>query len=276
MFNEALTAVNTKRQNTSENDYIKNGLIYCGKCHTPKQCHVKSENFSCLAYCMCRCETEKYEDERRILENQEQHMLISRLRSTGFSDAQMHKWTFENDNGGNKPIIEKAKLYVTNWDEMYSKNIGLCLFGNVGTGKTYAAACIANALIDKGIRVVMTDFSRILNDMQSFDIRDKNGYIDDICRSSLLILDDLGAERQSDYSLQICEQVIDKRVKAKKPLILTTNISLETIRNPTDVKYARMYSRILEMTVPIQVGGQDKRQITHADKLKWAKRLFAD
>lgn len=276
MFKEIISAVNGKCCNTSENDYIKDGLIYCGKCNTPKQCRVKSTLIDCLVYCMCQCEQEKYENEHCIFKKHENEMLVDRLRKTGIADTEMHNWIFENDNGSNPLLIEKAKRYVRNWDEMNSKNIGLCFFGNVGTGKTYAAACIANALIDMSIKVIMTDFSRILNDMQSYDIRDKNNYIDEICKSSLLILDDLGAERQSDYALQIVEQVIDRRYKAKKPLILTTNIPLENIKNPDDMKYNRIYSRILGMTVPVQVSGQDKRKNAHAEKIEWAKQLFSD
>lgn len=276
MFEKVLSDINKKCRNTNDSDYIKDGLIYCGKCNTPKQCRVKSALIDCLAYCMCHCEQEKYENELRNLEKHENELLIDRLRKNGIADREMHNWNFENDNGENQPIIEKAKRYVRNWEEMSEKNLGLCFFGSVGTGKTYAAACIANALIDKGIRVVMTDFSRIINDMQSFDTGNKNAYIDDICNSSLLILDDLGAERQSDYALQIVEQVVDKRYKVKKPLILTTNIPLEKIKNPEDTKYCRIYSRILGMTVPIQVSGQDKRKNDHAEKLEWAKQMFSD
>ena len=275
MFKKVLSNIDEKCKNTCNDDYVKDGLIYCGKCHTPKQCRVKSLLMDSLVYCMCQCEQEKYEKERSYLKNHENELLVDRLRKNGIFDKEMHSWNFENDNGSNPALIKKAKLYVNNWEEMKSKNIGLCLFGNVGTGKTYTAACIANALIDRGIRVIMTDFSRIINDMQSFDTGNKNAYIDDICNSSLLILDDLGAERQSDFALQIVEQVIDKRYKAKKPLILTTNISLEKIKNPDDTKYCRIYSRILGMTVPIQVDGQDNRKNTHVEKLEWAKQLFS-
>lgn len=92
---------------------------------------------------------------------------------------------------------------------------------------------------------------------------------------SAAVIDDLGAERQSDYALQICEQVIDERAKSKKSLILTTNISLEAIKNPTDTKYARMYSRILEITVAVQSTGKDKRIQTHEENMKWARAYFS-
>lgn len=260
---------------SDESDYVKDGLIYCGKCHTPKQCKVPFTGETILN-CVCDCADEEYERRRNQIREQQKSDAIYRLRKSGIHNTNMHKWTFENDNGSSPALIQKAKRFVNGWEEMKSKGVGLCFFGNVGTGKTYAAACIANALIDNGVRVIMTDFSRIINDMQSFDTRNKNAYIDDICGCDLLIIDDLGAERQSDYALQICEQVIDERAKSKKPLVLTTNISLEAIENPPDTKYARMYSRILENIVAVQSTGKDKRIQTHEDNMKWARAYFSD
>lgn len=259
----------------NENDYEKDGLLYCGKCNTPKQVKINVFGRDEVNSCDCKCQQEEHEKIENALHAQNQSLAVGNLKNSGIHNRSMHNWTFARDNGSSPKLINTAKRYVNGWEEMRAKNIGLCFFGNVGTGKTYAAACIANALIDKDIRVVMTDFSRIINDMQSFDTGNKNAYIDDICNSSLLILDDLGAERQSDYALQICEQVIDERAKSGKPLILTTNIPLETIKNPPDVKYARMYSRILEMTVPVQSAGTDKRRRTHEDNMKWAKEYFS-
>ena len=259
----------------NENDYEKDGLLYCGKCNTRKQSRIQVFGRDEINPCDCKCQQEEYNKILNIRHEQEKNLTVNSLRNSGIHNRSMHNWTFAKDNGNSPRLINTAKRYVNGWEEMRAKNIGLCLFGNVGTGKTYAAACIANALIDKGVRVIMTDFSRVINSMQSFDVRDKNGYISNICDSSLLIIDDLGAERQSEYALQICEQVINERAKSKKPLILTTNISLETIKNPPDVKYARMYSRILEMTVPVQSAGTDKRSRTHEDNMKWAKEYFS-
>lgn len=271
--NAAQKCAENNRRN--ENDYEKDGLLYCGLCNTPKQVRIHVFGRDEINPCDCKCQQEEYDKIQNIRREQENRLNVNCLRNSGIHNRSMHNWTFAKDNGSSPKLINTAKRYVNGWEEMKSKNIGLCLFGDVGTGKTYAAACIANALIDRGVKVIMTDFSRVINAMQSYDTKDKNRYIDNICGCDLLILDDLGAERQSDYSLQICEQVIDERAKNKKPLILTTNIPLETIKNPPDVKYARMYSRILEMTVPVQSAGTDNRSRTHEDNMKWAKKYFS-
>ena len=54
--------------------------------------------------------------------------------------------------------MDKARAYVENWKEAYKNNTGLLLFGDVGTGKSFFAGCIANALLDRDVPVLMTNF----------------------------------------------------------------------------------------------------------------------
>ena len=77
--------------------------------------------------------------------------------------------------------------------------------GPVGTGKSFFAGCIANALLEQGERVMMTNFSRILNEITSYQA-DKNQIIQNLVDYPLLIIDDLGIERNSEFAL---EQVLD-------------------------------------------------------------------
>ena len=76
----------------------------------------------------------------------------------------MQGWTFENDNG-KCPQMEHAHFYVENWETMKERNIGYLLWGGVGTGKSYFAGCIANALMEREIPVCMTNFALILGDL---------------------------------------------------------------------------------------------------------------
>ena len=54
--------------------------------------------------------------------------------------------------------------------------------------------------------------------------------------------------------------VIDERYKAGLSVIITTNLTMEELRQPEDVAHARIYSRVLEMCTPVQVTGEDRRQ----------------
>jgi DNA replication protein DnaC len=157
-----------------------------------------------------------------------------------------------------------------------AQNIGLLIFGNVGTGKTYFAACIANALTDKGVPVIMTSFSTIVNSMGGFYDEEKVNYLRSLNNYKLLIIDDLGAERQSDFMLEQVYNIIDSRYKSNLPIIITTNLTLKDIQNPQDMKYKRIYDRITEMCVPLKYDGESRRKEAHADKLAKARQMFAD
>ena len=72
---------------------------------------------------------------------------LRQRKTQGLQDWYLFGCTFAHDNGQN-PVMAKAYAYVDHWEEAFKKNIGLLLFGDVGTGKFFAAGCIANALLD--------------------------------------------------------------------------------------------------------------------------------
>ena len=118
----------------------------------------------------------------------------------------------------------------------------------------------------------MTNFSAILKDLFSCD--DKNEYINKLNESSLLIIDDLGIERDTEYALEQVYNIIDARYKSNKPLIVTTNLSLTELKNPVDTAHKRIYDRVLEMCVPIRFNGENIRCEKAKRKMDTAKRLF--
>ena len=133
------------------------------------------------------------------------------------------------------------------------------IFGGVGTGKTFITACIANALMEKGRPCLVTNFPRIVNSLQNdFDHRQEK--IDRLNDCDLLVIDDFAVERQSEYVQEIIYTVIDSRYRMKCPLIITTNLTAQEIANATDVRKDRIYSRLKEMTIPIEAKGVDRRR----------------
>ena len=133
---------------------------------------------------------------------------------------------------------------------MQKKNTGILIWGGVGTGKSFFAGCIANALMEREVPVCMTNFARILNELNN-SFSGRNEVVDRLCRYPLLIIDDFGMERDTDYALEQVYNIIDSRYRSKRPLIITTNLTLDEIRHPQDVAHARIYDRVLEMCVPV-------------------------
>ena len=242
-----------------QGDYIQDGLLYCGKCNTAKQVRVNIFGQDRTPPCLCKCAAERRdreEAERRLLEFQRR---VNENRRVGFPESEMQTWTFANADGSNEKIINAMQKYVDNFEEFRKQGKGLTLYGSVGSGKTFAAACVANALIDKGYPVLMTNFARIVNTVQGM-FEGRQEYFDSLNRYELLIIDDLAAERKSEYMQEIVFNVIDSRYRAGLPLIVTTNLTGQELQNPSDIAYQRIFSRLLEMTVPVKVEGVDKRK----------------
>lgn len=143
----------------------------------------------------------------------------------------------------------------------------------VGTGKSYFAGCIANALMEKEISVCMTNFALILNDLAA-SYKDRNEYIARLCSFPLLILDDFGMERGTEYGLEQVYNVIDSRYCSRKPLIVTTNLTLEELQNPEDTAHARIYDRLTEMCTPVRITGENFRKARAREKMEQLKTLL--
>ena len=92
----------------------------------------------------------------------------------------------------------------------------------------------------------------------------------------LEILDDFGMERGTDYGLEQVFNVIDSRYRSGKPLIVTTNLTLDDLRNPEDTAHSRIYDRLLSMCVPVRFTGDNFRQETAKRKMESMKKLITD
>ena len=264
-----------KTQPLAEDEYLDetSGLAYCSKCHTPRQASVELDGVLHHPPCICQCQVEaleKKKDEEQLRERQQK---IARMKSSGLQDAALRAYTFANDNGIN-PEMQKAHNYVEHWAEMKAGSTELLLWGNVGTGKTFFAGCIANALLDQGVPVLMTNFARILNALSSMGFEDKNKYIDSFNEYSLLIIDDLGMERITEFALEQVFNVIDARYRSKLPLIVTTNLTLDELNNPVDLAHARIYDRVMERCVPLKINTQNIRELNRAANFEQAKALL--
>ena len=255
-------------------DYTgEDGLLYCGKCRTPKQFRMDAPPLEGrLLPHPCRCEQERLGREAAEQEARRHRQTVNDLKHRGFTDPAMREWTFANDNG-KCPQMKHAHFYVENWTAMQEENIGYLLWGGVGTGKSYFAGCIANALMEQEVSVRMTNFALILNDLTA-SFEGRNEYISRLCRAPLLILDDFGMERGTEYGLEQVYNVIDSRYRSRRPLIVTTNLPLQDLQHPQDTAHARIYDRLLEMCAPIRFSGENFRRATAQDKLARLKNLM--
>lgn len=256
-------------------EYIVNdGLIYCSKCHTPRQKRLEVSGKTIEPRCMCACQTEDYDRREQERKHREFLDMVAKNRSIGLPDPGLRKHTFENDLGYNPKQIRMAKRYVQHWEEMQKNSTGLLLWGDVGTGKSFIAGCIANALLDKGVPVIMTNFARLLNKLTDMYAGDRNAYIDSFKRYPLMIIDDLGVERNSEFAREQVFSVIDSRYRSELPMIVTTNLTLEELQHPEDLSRSRIYDRVLERCLPIRINDQNIRELNQSATFAQAKQLL--
>lgn len=259
-----------------EGDYRnEDGLLMCGKCHTPKQCRFTAtwDGKEKTPYTLCDCARAHRDAEEQARQAQNLRIEVNRLRKLGFPDSEMAEWTFAHDDGTDPKTTSIARKYVDNFPEMKKRGKGLLLYGPVGTGKTHAATCIANELINQGRPCLVTNFARITNTMQGM-FEGKQRYLDDFNQLDLLVIDDLASERDTSYMNEMIFNIIDSRYRNGKPLIVTSNLTRTDLTAPGSVDRQRIYSRLLEMCIPVEVKGADRRQKKlHDDSADMARLL---
>ena len=240
----------------SKNEYKgDDGLLHCLICHKNVQTEVEFMGKKKIVRCICDCRKKELDAfyEREKQDN------IARQRNVCFSESEMKKWNFKNDDRRNADLSDAMLKYVKNFEDFKKEGTGLLLHGDVGTGKTFYAACVANALVDEGYTVLMTNFAKLTNTL--FGMKEgKQEYIDNLNKYKLLIIDDLGIERKTEFMQEQVYNIIDSRYRTALPFIITSNLSLEEIANTTDIAYARIYDRILERCFPIKVSGKSRRK----------------
>ena len=249
-------AISSNVQSPPEGVYMgMDGFLHCRSCAEKVETEVELFGVKKRVRCICSCRQKELNAHKEHEKREEQE----RRRRICFAETNMKGWNFANDDRRNEKLSDAMQNYVKNFTDFRKDGKGLLLHGTVGTGKTYFAACIANALIDNGHTVLMTNFARLTNQIQGmFD--GKQEYIDSLNRYTLLIIDDLGAERKSEFMQEMVFNIIDARYRSGLPFIITTNLTTDEIKKPQEIGYSRIYDRILERCFPVEVSGVSRRR----------------
>lgn len=267
---DCIIAAAASCQEKNSTDYVNpdDGLLYCGKCRTPKQFRLEIPNPNnnaeprvMIVPVICKCQSDKIARQEQRQKAEEDIRRLEEMRQQSLMDEKFRQQTFSNfrETAANGRVLKLCRRYADNFDEMLKKNQGLLFYGDVGSGKTYAAACIANQLLEQRKPVMMTSFVKLLQYASSSG-EDENQLIYRMNRASLLIIDDLGAERSTEYALEKVYKIIDSRYRCGKPIILTTNLSLKDMQQADDIRYRRVYDRIFEMCYPLEFKGESFRK----------------
>lgn len=273
-----------ERKNKPEpGDFVDaEGYLVCGKCKTRRQTEITVPDLTGqgtpikkLVMTPCECRRKAIEEERKRQKQLDEQQRLEALRRQSLIKGKLAGHTFDRfevtaENRENALLV---KRYVKNFDKMLEENQGLLFYGDCSTGKTFSAACIANYLLDHGTSVIMTSFVDILGLYQKDQIAAED-LVERMNRVKLLIIDDLGAERDTSYALEKVYGIIDSRGRSKKPLILTTNLSLDEMLNESDKRFKRIYERVFELCYPVEFAGDSWRQKAASQRYDRMKKLL--
>lgn len=215
----------------------------------------------------------KAEEEAKKLaeERKRKQERIERLLGKSGIKKRFQRRTFENfitDTQERARCYKIAKRYADTFAQRYANGDGLYIEGTNGTGKTHLAAAIALQLINEGVPVVCKTSTDLLLDIRKAydDEYTRESTILDVYKSvDLLIIDDLGKEQCSDWSMSNLYSILNDRYEDMKPTIITTNYGAEdlvralTPKGYDNTKIVAIISRLRETSTVITMAWNDYR-----------------
>ena len=237
----------------------EDGLKHCTVCNEQLEIAVKWPWGTVKHTCVCKCGSDKFKADWAALKTDATGLQILRYQSINRKlNPSVLDATFEKDNGS-QPKLSFCREYAKNFEEKLKRGSGLILLGPCGTGKSFGAACILNSVLNQGYQALMITVEKIAEQAEEAGFEGRGEYFDELMNIPLLIIDDLGTARETEYMMEITNRVISDRDKSMKPLIVTTNIPYEDIKNPRNDDWARIWSRINSRSIPVNFSGTDKR-----------------
>lgn len=254
----------------------RDGLIHCSICGEPREARITLFGNQVKVSAACRCQNTEYEIMKQRSEEEIHRNAIRSMESTLYEMgvSMRYEHTFRDVWDEADKYVAKARKYADHFDLALEKNVSLLMTGAPGCGKTFLAECIANQIEDSGRAVFMTNVQKVADGIRRDYGEAKPFIMSRIRASDLLILDDFGTERDTSYMSEIVFDVINERYLSRKPFVITTNLTTAEIMSEKDMRYRRIYDRILETAVPMEIKGTSKRRICASRNREYWDEIF--
>lgn len=252
--------------------YGPDGLLVCGRCGTPKECrvdlweprslsdgtpnaYVGTEPRFVVRPTPCSCEAERM----RAEEEERSKSRAKALRAACYDLKGLEGVTFADDDGRQPECSKVARSYVEHFERAREMGQGMMFGGGTGSGKTFMAAMVANALLDMGYKCRFTNLPTLNESMTADYGSNRRAVLESIARCDLVVIDDLGTERTTGTANENVYQIVDTISRKKVPVIVTTNLSAEKLLGDPDYRNGRVYSRLIERCRGVAFKGGDRR-----------------
>ena len=228
-----------------DNDFTNDqGLIMCGTCKKPLQTFI--DGASIKLFVPCDCLVSSWENSKRLQENKDSDNLKNDIIKKAFHDEKLRKVTFESVRSLSAPQLD-IKSYADNFVEFKQKGVGKLIFGDIGSGKSFAAISLANRLIDCGFSVKYSSLSRLYC---SFNSSNFDSLLDYLKSFDLLIIDDFLDGSETNGFLSAVHQIINSRVESSLPIVIVTNLLMSHMKNHTNIPSAQIFSKLFKVCLP--------------------------
>lgn len=282
---EFITAEEAKVRGVTDITVEPVSCKYCGKILQPvgvfmdaafrkKWIHVRFQE--------CECEGAKNEREIKCKEDEQRRQeeeqkayrakIEDMIKQSRIGKRFINR-TFNNfkTNNKNKAAFETAKKYAAEFEKYKEDGVGLIFTGNYGTGKTHLAAAICHEIIKQDYQPIFGTMITLLGNIKAtYDnnhkVEDENSIIEKYATCDLLVIDDLGKERPTEWAIEKLYYVINSRYENCLPVVITTNYSIDklvsrlTIKDNAETAEA-IVSRIYEMCRGVYMNWEDYRRI---------------
>lgn len=223
---------------------------WCPICSKATMCDIETRHGVKPIRTLCDCEMDALNRREAKANNREFERMMDAAASACFVTPN-GRGSFAKDDGRNDSISRRCRKYAEGLSKA-SEN-GLVLYGEPRCGKTFLAEAVASLALEKGLRAVMRTAAQIVDTYHNASVRAHDELLALLAKCDLLVIDDLGSERDTEFAREVMLSTIDGAYSAHKPLIVTTNCDPDEISTSEDVHNRRLWGRIMERCEKIKV-----------------------